>query len=97
MVQPLEGKISELEIQLKKVKSHANENEQYSRRCNVRIYGIPEVEVEGENCNKVVSDFCKDDLKYISEYEIDRTHRVSYQGKGRLTTSDNCKVFIVPV
>ena len=42
VVQPLKNKIAELEVQLDQVKSHANDNEQYSRRCNVRIYGIPE-------------------------------------------------------
>ncbi len=47
-VQPLKNKIAELEVQ------------QYSRRCNVRIYGL--CEEKGENCYDVVANFCRNDL-----------------------------------
>lgn len=74
-VQPLKKKITELETQLSKVRSHANENEQYSRRYNVRIHGIPEE--KGENCYDIVLRFCRDELKCdVGVNEIDRTHRV---------------------
>jgi hypothetical protein len=65
--------IADLEANLIKVKSHANENEQYSRRCYVRIYGIP----EGKNGYDAVLKFCENDLKCaVALDEIDRTHRV---------------------
>lgn len=74
-VQPLLNSIADLKANLIKVKSHANENEQYSRRCNVRIYGIPEE--QGENCYDAVLKFCENDLKCaVALDEIDRTHRV---------------------
>ena len=78
VVQPLKNKIAELEVQLDQVKSHANDNEQYSRRCNVRIYGIPEE--KGENCYDAVVNFCRNCLKCdVAVSEIDRTHRVGKQ------------------
>ena len=56
-------------------KLHANNNEQYSRRCNLRIHGIPEK--AGENCYDLVIAFCKEELKCdVALNEIDRTHRV---------------------
>lgn len=74
-VEPLKKQIKDLSDDLDKVRKHANENEQYSRRCNVRIYGIPEN--EGENCYELVSDFCKQDLHCeLEERDIDRIHRV---------------------
>ena len=78
VVQPLKNKIAELEVQLDQVKSHANDNEQYSKRCNVRIYGIPEE--KGENCYDAVVNFCRNCLKCdVAVSEIDRTHRVGKQ------------------
>ena len=57
------------------MKSHANDNnnEQYSRRSNVRIYGIPEKKVE--DYYDAVVNFCRNSLKC----EIDQTHRVRKQ------------------
>ena len=90
-VQPLLNYIADLEANLIKVKSHANENEQYSRRCNVRIYGIPEE--QGENCYDAVLKFCENDLKCaVALDEIDRTHRVgNSRGACFETTCYNCK------
>ena len=48
----LQFKIEYLEAQLAMIKSHANDNEQYSRRCNLRFHYIPEQ--KGENCLLVV-------------------------------------------
>jgi hypothetical protein len=38
---------------------YANENEQYSRRCNcnISIFALPEL--EDENCYEVVTEYCK--------------------------------------
>ena len=44
IVEPLKKQIDCLFDELANTKIHANENEQYSQRCNVRIHGIPEVE-----------------------------------------------------
>ena len=75
VIQPLKIRIAELEVQLDQVKSHANDNEQYSRQCNVRIYGIPEE--REENCYDAVVNLCQNCLKCdVAVSEIDRTHRV---------------------
>ena len=36
-IMPLKKQIDDLSAELNEVKKHANENEQYSRRCNIRI------------------------------------------------------------
>ena len=78
VIQPLKFRIAELEVQLDQVKSHANDNEQYSRQCNVRIYGIPEE--REENCYDAVVNLCQNCLKCdVAVSEIDRTHRVGKQ------------------
>ncbi|CAB4004713.1 Hypothetical predicted protein [Paramuricea clavata] len=77
-VKQIEG----LSAQLNKVKVCANENEQYSRHCNIRIFGLPEL--EDENCYEVVTEFCKTKLGYNLELrEIDRTHRVGRLRHGK--------------
>ena len=79
-IMPLKKQIDDLSAELNEVKKHANENEQYSRRCNIRIFGLPEL--ENENCYEVVSEFCKMKLGCDLELcDIDRTHRV---GRPRL-------------
>jgi hypothetical protein len=47
-VMPLKKQFEGLSAELNEVKMYANENEQYSRRCNIRIFGLPEL--EDENC-----------------------------------------------
>ena len=47
-VMHLKKQIKGLSAELNEVKMYANENEQYSRRCNIRIFGLPEL--EDENC-----------------------------------------------
>lgn len=74
-IEPLNKQIKDLSDELDRVRMHANDNEQYSRRCNVRIHGIPEK--KDENCYGVVTEFCKQDLGCeLGVHEIDRTHRV---------------------
>ena len=81
IVEPLKKQIDCLFDELANTKIHANENEQYSQRCNVRIHGIPEV--ESENCYEVVLDFFRKDLRCeVNESEIDRTHRVGKRQAG---------------
>ena len=79
-ITPLKKQIDDLSVKLNEVKKHANENEQYSRRCNIHIFGLPEL--ENENCYEVVTEFCKTKLGCdLESCEIDRTHRV---GRPRL-------------
>lgn len=81
-VMPLTKQIESLSAELNEVKMHVNENEQYSRRCNIRIFGLPEL--EDENCYEVVTDFCKTKLGCDFELcEIDRTHRVGRPKSGK--------------
>jgi hypothetical protein len=52
------------------VEAKANENEQYSWRNNIRIFGLPEA--KEENCYKIVIDLCKDKLKIdVTSDDID--------------------------
>jgi hypothetical protein len=88
-IQPLQEEIASLkdEVALLKskfviVEAKANENEQYSRRNNIRIFGLPEA--KDENCYKIVIDLCKDELKIdVTSDDIDRAHRV-----GKLKQAD---------
>ena len=76
-VQPLKQRIKNLEEQLEAVKQKANDNEQYSRRSNVRIFGMESPDTNSdlvmvENCTKSVVDFCKNELGvHLNEHEID--------------------------
>ncbi len=63
-----------LRSELAEVKVKSNENEQYSRRNNVRIFGLPEN--VHENCYDVVLDLCGELNIDISRNELDRVHRV---------------------
>lgn len=72
----LEEQLSHLQSQIHLIGAKANDNEQYSRRHNVRIMGFPEE--KGEDCVAKVAKFCKETMKLetISPAEIDRAHRV---------------------
>jgi hypothetical protein len=63
-----------LRSELAEVKAKSNENEQYSRRNNVRIFGLPEN--VRENCYDVVLDLCNELNIEVSRNELDRVHRV---------------------
>ena len=64
-----------LKTEQAEIKSKANANEQYSRRNNVRIFGLPEV--EGKDYYQALLAFCENDLKIsVTREEIDRAHRV---------------------
>ena len=71
----LEREVEVLKTELAKTKSKANANEQYSRRSNVRIFGL--LELDGEDCYQVLLAFCENDLKIsVTREEIDRAHCV---------------------
>ncbi len=72
---PFRHQIDSLKAELNNAQIHINHNEQYSRRCNIRIFGIQEI--RGENCSEVVINFLKTELGLVISLEdIDRHHRV---------------------
>jgi hypothetical protein len=88
-VKPLQVKIEYFKAQLAMIKSHANDNEQYSRRCNLRFHGIPGQ--KGENCLLVHSKFCKEELNCdIPPQDIDRAQRV-----GQIRSDGSSRAIIV--
>ena len=75
MVTPLRNEIRDLKSELAIVRRKCNENEQYSRRANIRIFGIPED--KGEDCMKKTLAFLNEQLGLtFKESDIDRVHRV---------------------
>jgi hypothetical protein len=79
-IQPLQARIESLEEQIELISEKSNDNEQYSRRSNIRIFGLEtrnSSSEAAEDCTKVVVDFCKDELGVdVKKDEIDRAHRV---------------------
>lgn len=72
---PLLKRIEDLEVQLKDNAVKANENEQYSRKYNLRISGLDET--EGEDCVQKICDFCEEKLDVsIDKSDVDRAHRI---------------------
>ena len=75
MIIDLQEKVSSLDSQLSSVSNMAKDNEQYSRRHNVRILGFDEE--QAEICAEKIATFCKEKLKVdISDKNIDRANRV---------------------
>ena len=71
-VMPFRHQIDRLKAELTKAQVHINHNEQYSRRYNIRIFGIQEI--RGENCSEVVINFLKTELGLaISLEDIDQS------------------------
>ena len=58
----LEGKVKTLEDTIETVAAKANENEQFSRRQNVRVMGFVEEEEEEENCAERFMNICRGKL-----------------------------------
>ena len=89
IIKPINEEIASLHCQVKMLKSKltevttkANDNEQYSRRNNIRIFGL--AETEGEDCYDVVLKLCQNDLDInVTRDELDRAHRVGKPKKSR--------------
>ena len=81
---PMLERIKTLESELAMAAVQINENEQYSRKYNVRFVGLDES--EGEDCvNKVA--FCKEKLDInMDKAEVDRTHRLGPKNSFRPRT-----------
>lgn len=63
-----------LEEKVLELQEKCNDNEQYSRRYNVCIYGVNPTSLESdessgmkEDCSKSVIDFCSDELGVVVE------------------------------
>jgi hypothetical protein len=85
IINPLEERIAALKAKAAKVNAleksiahlliKCNDNEQYSRHQNVRIYGF--IEEEGEDCIKKIVDLCKGKMGIqLKASGIDKAHRV---------------------
>jgi len=71
----LTDELAKLKSELDEVKAKANNNEQYSRRNSIRIFG--QNEEEGEDCYAKVVDLCENVLEIeVGRNELDRVHRV---------------------
>ncbi len=70
-----EAKLVEIEELATNAKRHAVQNEQYARRCNVRVLGV--AEQRGENCKTVIYNIIREKLSHpIDEMDIVEANRV---------------------
>ena len=77
-VEDLKEEVVKLKSLLDTVTQKAIDNEQYSRRNNIRIFGIPEV--QGEDCYEIILNLCQGKLNIVcTREELDRVHRVGKQ------------------
>ena len=88
----LHADLSDMKVHVTNLSLHANANERYSRKYNVRIGGIHEV--EGEDCYAAVSGFFKQELRVdIKDSNIDRAQRVGRKGYApRRSNEESSKV-----
>ena len=77
----LEGKVKTLEGTIEKVAAKANDNEQFSRRQNVRVTGF--VEEDDENCAEKFVNLCREKIGLdVNDDLVDRAHRVGKKEEG---------------
>ena len=77
----LEGKVKTLEDTIEKVAAKANDNEQFSRRQNVRVTGF--VEENEENCAEKFVNLCREKIGLdVNDDIVDRAHRVGKKEEG---------------
>ena len=77
----LKGKVKTLEDNLEKVAAKANDNEQFSRRQNVRVTGF--VEEDEENCAEKFVNLCREKIGLgVNDDIVDRAHRVGKKEEG---------------
>lgn len=87
----LEGRVKTLEDTIEKVAAKANDNEQFSRRQNVRVTGF--VEEEEENCTQKFVNLCREKIGLdVSDEIVDRAIIVRLKShKDKLTILRNRK------
>ena len=77
----MDQRILVLETQLEDYRAMINDNEQYSRKYNLRFSGLKET--NGESCEEKVIDLCKSKLNINPEGSIDRAHRLGPRREGK--------------
>lgn len=95
---PLDEKITRLETALADCSKNAelkiDKLEQYSRRNNLRVYGIKEG--QGEKTNELLCKIFKDKLDVnIMDYNIDRSHRLPNRNMSRGNKGTFCAPIII--
>lgn len=75
----LSDRDEEINMLKEKLESRLDEQEQYGRRNNIRIFGIPEQ--ENENTDQIVLDVAKRIQAKVDISLIDRSHRVGRRGE----------------
>ena len=69
-----EAELNSTQSQVKLAIAKANDNEQYSRKYNLRIFGLEEK--ADENCTEFLKEFCATKLNFqLSVAEVERVHR----------------------
>lgn len=78
----LESKLISAEKDARSAAAKANDNEQYSRKYNLRFCGIEEK--ENENCVNSIVEFCNEKLGVsLTVDKFDRAHRVGKKEAGK--------------
>jgi len=74
-MEPLQEKIATMERKIAKLEHDQDDLEQYGRRWNLLLHGIPET--DQENCENKVRELCEQKLKVnVSAGAIQRAHRL---------------------
>lgn len=79
-VEGLRKELKEKDAQIQVLSDKLDEREQYSRRNNLRIFGVKEE--EGEKTDELVKQVGAQLGLNISQFQIDRSHRVGRRGTG---------------
>ena len=78
----LEAELNSTQSQVKLAIAKANDNEHYSRKYNLRIFGLEEK--ADENCTELLKEFCAIKLNFqLSVAEVDRVHRIGKKQLGK--------------
>ena len=78
-----EEKIDNLSRQVTELREKADDHEQYQRRSNIRISGLPEKDRETiEECEKVVQNFLSKELQIEETIKISIAHRLGRKKTG---------------
>ena len=76
--------LNNLKQEMEYLQTKTNDNEQYSRKNHIRIFGLPENTPNTENSKQLVRDFIKDRLKIpLTLPDIDGAHRVGIARNGK--------------
>ena len=76
--------LNNLKQEIEYLQTKTNDNEQYSRKNHIRIFGLPENTPNTENSKQLVLDFIKDRLKIpLTLPDIDGAHRVGIARNGK--------------